>query len=93
MAEPLTSYSPNGTFSMARPPLNVNASLPGGLSVQRDMHESAAMNELGAGQDRDDIQFTLVEAVLALAPAVNHLAEAHESLAEAVGDLAPPRPG
>ncbi len=57
------------------------------------MHESAAMNELGEGQDRDDIQFALVEVVLALAPAVNRLAQAHESLAEAVGDLAPPRPG
>lgn len=51
------------------------------------------MNELGAGQDRGDIQFALVEAVLALASAVNRLAEAHESLAEAIGDLTPPQPG
>lgn len=58
-----------------------------------DMHESAAMNELGAEQDRGDIQFALVEAVLAVASAVNRLAEAHESLAEAVGDLTPPQSG
>ncbi len=55
------------------------------------MHESAAMNELGVGQNRGDVQFALVEAVLALAPAVNRLAEAHESLTEAVGDLTPPQ--
>jgi hypothetical protein len=58
-----------------------------------DMHESAAMNELGVGQNRGDIQFALVEAVFALAPAMNCLAEAHESLTEAVGDLTPPQPG
>lgn len=59
-----------------------------------DMRESAAMNELRSGQDRSDIRFAFVEAVLALAPAVNRLAEAHESLTEAAGDLAAPlQPG
>jgi hypothetical protein len=92
--EHLTAHSPNGTVSMARRPLNVNASLPLEVWVlSPDMHESAAVNELGVGQNRGDIPFALVEAVLALASAVNRLAEAHESLAEAVGDLTPPRPG
>jgi hypothetical protein len=54
-------------------------------------HESAAMNELA--QTGGDLQGALVEAVLALASAVNRLAQAHESLPYAVGDLTPPRPG
>jgi hypothetical protein len=88
MAEPLTSCSPNVTFSMVA--TQCECSLPGDVWVlSPDMHESAAMNELGVGQDRGDIQFALVEAVLALASAVNRLAEAHESIAEAVGDLTP----
>ena len=55
-----------------------------------DDHESAAMNELA--QTDGDLQGALVEAVLALASAVNRLAQAHESLAYTVGGLTPPRP-
>ena len=56
-----------------------------------DIHENAAMEELA---HRDgDTQGALVEAVLALACAVDKLATAHESLVHAVADLASPASG
>lgn len=58
--------------------------------ISADDHENAAMHEVAQGGG--DMQFALVEAVLALASAVNRLATAHESMAEAVADLTPPQP-
>jgi hypothetical protein len=76
----LTAYSPNGTFSTARWTLNVNTSLPLEVWVPSpDMHERAAVNELGAGQKRGGIRFALVEAEPALASAVNRRAGARRT--------------
>jgi hypothetical protein len=52
-------------------------------------HENMAISEV----QNNECQAALVHAVLALASAVNSLAEAHESVAIAIGDLAPPRSG
>lgn len=56
--------------------------------ISADDHENMALSDM----QRDDNQAALVSAVLALASAVNRLADAHESVAIAIGDLTPPRP-
>jgi hypothetical protein len=50
-------------------------------------HENMAMADL----QRDAPQDAMVSAVLALAAAVNRLAEAHESVANSIIDFKPPR--
>jgi hypothetical protein len=55
--------------------------------MSADDHENMAMADL----QRDAPQDALVSAVLALASAVNRLAEAHESVANSVIDLTPPK--
>ena len=50
-------------------------------------HENMAMADL----QRDAPQNAMVSAVLALAAAVNRLAEAHESVANSIIDFKPPR--
>jgi hypothetical protein len=61
----------------------------GGTMISADDHENMALTEV----QRDEHQAALISAVLALASAVNRLAEAHESVAIAIGDLTPPRSG
>ena len=51
-------------------------------------HENMAMADL----HRDAPQDAMVSAVLALAAAVNRLAEAHESVANSIIDFKPDRP-
>jgi hypothetical protein len=60
------------------------------MMISPEDHENAAMNELAHG---GDMQAALIEAVLALASAVNRLAAAHDSLAETAVDFTPPRKG
>jgi hypothetical protein len=50
-------------------------------------HENMAMADL----QHDKPQDAMVSAVLALAAAVNRLAEAHESVANSIIDFKPPR--
>lgn len=51
-------------------------------------HENVALAEIQRGEPQE----ALVHALLALASAVDRLADAHESLANTAIDLIPPRP-